>query len=676
MGSAAIIDQFPYKVDVTAHVWIPMPDGVRLSAKLWVPRVHDEGEKFPVVLEAIPYRKDDICLEDDSVRMAYVAGHGYICARVDLRGSGDSEGILYDEYCEQEQADLCNVIDWLSKLPMSSGKVGMTGISWSGFNSLQAAAKRPEALRAIITVCSTDDRYDNDVHYMGGSPLAFYINWWGAIMHEFNMRPPDPAIVGKRWESMWRERLAQNTHLTDKWLAHQRRDECWKCGSVCEDYSAICCPVLAVGGWFDGYTDAIVRLLDNLGVCTKAIIGPWGHVWPECPVPGPAIGFLQENVRWWDRWLKGADNGVESDPTVRYYLQDACELTPDLAFRPGRWMQTESLTRRESMRFSFSADGMLLEKSKTAKPGILEHPSPLTCGSQVDTWLPMGSNIDLPSEQSPDDERSLCFTSSPFEGDAAVVGNPVIHLRVASDKPCAFAFVRLCDVYPDGSSQLITRGSLNLTHRVSHEKPEALEPGVFYDVDIPLKVIAQVIPAGHRLRIAISTSYWIWIWPSPELATLSIDCSESYASLPVAGNDDRPLAVPFAEPQIARGEAPERIPTDGYVSERAIDAATGEIVYSRKTDDFKSMTTPSGITVKSEKTAVYAITEGDPLSARMETLRHETFSRSGWEVDIEVTSAMSCDADGFIIETCSKAVHDGKLVLDETHLARIPRDLN
>lgn len=211
-----IVETFSYRVQVIAHCWVPLHDGIRLSAKLWVPQVQTPREKFPVILEAIPYRKDDICLEDDSVRMSYFAGNGYICARLDLRGSGDSEGVLTDEYSEQEQEDICEAIQWLANLDQSNGNVGMTGISWSGFNSLQVAAKCPPALKAVITVCSTDDRYDNDVHYMGGSPLAFYMNWWGAIMHEFDMRPPDPAVVGDAWEKMWRERLAQNTHLSDK----------------------------------------------------------------------------------------------------------------------------------------------------------------------------------------------------------------------------------------------------------------------------------------------------------------------------------------------------------------------------------------------------------------------------------------------------------------------------
>ncbi len=685
-SQAQVRTSFPYEVEVVEHEWVPLSDGVRLSIKLWKPVPKVEGERFPAVLEAIPYRKDDVCLLDDSVRMAYVAGYGYLCARVDLRGSGDSEGVLFDEYSYQETTDICEVIAWLAALPECTGNVGMTGISWSGFNSLQTAARRPDALKAIITVCSTDDRYDNDVHYMGGSLLAFYQNWWGAIMHEFGLRPPDPAIVGDAWEGMLDERMANDPYLTERWLTHQRRDSYWHTGSVCEDYSAIACPVLAIGGWTDGYTDAILRLLDHLGACTKAIIGLWGHTWAERPVPGPAVGILQENVRWWDRWLKGIENGAEKDPTVRYYLMDACKLSPSLGFRPGSWFEAPSITTPEHVReLALAADGSLACEPATGAAksagaadgsGILTHCSSLLCGTQVDTWLPMGSNIDLPSEQTPDDERSLCFDSPELTEDLPIVGQPVVRLRVAADQPEAFVFARLCDVWPDGESHLITRGNLNLTHRDSNADPTPLEPGTFYDVEIPMKAVAQVVPAGHKVRLALSTSYWIWIWPSPKKATISVDCAASELRLPVQNEGDRPLARPFGPAEIAYGERPRIVPNDGFHAIREYDPETGEMSYTRITNDYDSMETPSGMRLTMNKTATYRINEHDPLSAEMETVRGETFSREGWVIDIEVRSKMTCDAEDFHVWTKSKVSHNGKALLDEERTSSVPRDLN
>lgn len=676
-----VVDSFDYAFHTKEHSWIPLSDGVRLSVKLWIPEPKQQGETFPVILEAIPYRKDDVSLWDDSVRMEYFAGNGYLCARLDLRGSGDSEGFLSDEYSMREQLDICEAIAWLADLPLSNGNVGMTGISWSGFNSLQVAQHRPPALKSIITVCSTDDRYDNDVHYMGGSLLGFYQNWWGSIMHEFNLRPADPRIVGEAWRPMQMERMNCNPQLTSIWLAHQNRDDYWKPGSVCENYGNLECSVLAVGGWTDGYTDAIVRLIDNCDTLVQGIIGPWGHTWPERGIPGPAIGFLQVCLRWWDHWLKGVDNGVEKDPTMRFYLQDACKLTPDCSFRPGAWYETDVFTgSRPTASLGLTAAGALVDaadaKAHSAETGCVSHCSPLTVGTQVDTWLPMGSPIDLPQEQTPDDEKSLTFTSAELSRDMSVVGQPTVHLRISADKPEAFVFARLCDVWPDGSSHLITRGNLNLAHRDSHEFPEALEPGTFYDVDIPLKAVAQTIPAGHRVRLSLSTSYWPWIWPSKEQATITVDTADSRFSLPLLGDNDKPLAVAFPEPQIARGESCETLKEGAAFSRRTYDEKTGIMDFSRSTDDCSLQKTPSGFEFGATKWTRYLINENDPLSARMESTRESTFSRDDWKIETKVFSSMSCTYDDFIVETNTEVRENGKTVHRETHCETIPRVFN
>ena len=182
--------------------WIPLSDGSRLCARVWLPE-SASWRPVPAILEYLPYRRGDVTALEDSLIHPYFAARGYASVRVDIRGSGDSDGILTDEYSEQEHRDALEVIGWLAEQPWCSGAVGMMGISWSGFNSLQVAALRPPALRAIITACSTDDRYDNDVHYYGGVPLGYYLLPWASAMMAFNVRPPDPAIVGDRWRELW-----------------------------------------------------------------------------------------------------------------------------------------------------------------------------------------------------------------------------------------------------------------------------------------------------------------------------------------------------------------------------------------------------------------------------------------------------------------------------------------
>jgi hypothetical protein len=254
-----------------------------------------------------------------------------------MRGSGDSDGLLLDEYLPQEQSDACEVIAWIASQPWCTGKVGMMGISWGGFNSLQVAACQPPALKAIITVCSTDDRYTDDCHYMGGCVLGSDMLNWASIMFTYNGLPPDPAVVGERWREMWFHRLENTPPFIESWLSHQQRDAFWKQGSVDENYSAIRCAVYAVGGWVDPYTNSIPRLLEGLPGPRKGLIGPWAHSYPHSAVPKPAIGFLQECLRWWDFWLKDINTGIMAEPMLRFWMPEAVAPEPREGFWPGRW---------------------------------------------------------------------------------------------------------------------------------------------------------------------------------------------------------------------------------------------------------------------------------------------------------------------------------------------------
>ena len=226
-----------YRVRTVENTWIPLSDGTRLAARIWMP---EDAERSPVpaILEYIPYRKRDFTRARDEPIHRYFAGHGYAAVRVDLRGSGDSDGVLFDEYLLQEQLDAVEVIAWLSEQPWCSGSVGMMGISWGGFNALQVAAHRPPALGAVITLCSSDDRYADDVHYMGGCSINDNLRW-ASTMFSHNARPPDPTVVGDRWRDMWMDRLEGSGLWVKNWLEHQRRDEFWKHGSGCGDYSKI-----------------------------------------------------------------------------------------------------------------------------------------------------------------------------------------------------------------------------------------------------------------------------------------------------------------------------------------------------------------------------------------------------------------------------------------------------
>ncbi|TKB45677.1 MAG: CocE/NonD family hydrolase, partial [Mesorhizobium sp.] len=289
---------------------------------VWMP---DDAadDPVPAILEHLPYRKRDGTIYRDQLTHPYFAGHGYASIRVDMRGNGDSEGLMDDEYSEQELQDAYDVIAWAAAQPWCNGNVGMMGISWGGFNCLQVASKQPPALKAVISLCSTVDRYADDIHYKGGCLLIENFGW-ASTMLSYSSRPPDPLLAGdNRWRDLWLTRLENQPFLAPLWLKHQHRDAYWKRGSICEDYPAIHAAVLSIGGWHDGYRNTISHLAANIEAPVKGIVGPWIHKYPHYAAPEPRIGFLQEALRWWDRWLKDIDTGVEADPAYRAYVMDS-----------------------------------------------------------------------------------------------------------------------------------------------------------------------------------------------------------------------------------------------------------------------------------------------------------------------------------------------------------------
>ncbi|MEO0921876.1 MAG: CocE/NonD family hydrolase, partial [Pseudomonadota bacterium] len=180
------VTDFPHKIEKHDPVWIEMTDGVRLAATIWRPV---NAEPVPAILEFLPYRRMDGTAERDALTHPYFAGHGYACIRIDMRGSGDSDGVLTGEYLSQEQDDAVTIIAWLAQQEWCDGNVGMIGISWGGFNGLQVAARQPKALKAIVSICSTDDRYADDIHYMGGC-LLLDNPWRRCVEREHVGMPP------------------------------------------------------------------------------------------------------------------------------------------------------------------------------------------------------------------------------------------------------------------------------------------------------------------------------------------------------------------------------------------------------------------------------------------------------------------------------------------------------
>ncbi|MGO4909555.1 CocE/NonD family hydrolase [Pseudorhodobacter sp. W20_MBD10_FR17] len=510
-----VVTEFPFAVMEEEDVGIVMPDGCRLSARIW--RAKGAGA-VPAILEYIPYRKRDGTLARDEQMHPYFAGHGYAAVRVDMRGNGDSQGLMTDEYTAQELQDACDVIAWLAAQDWCNGAVGMMGKSWGGFNCLQTAFLQPPALKAVVTVCSTTDRFADDIHFKGGCLLGENLGW-GGVMLSYSSRPADP-VLRPDWRADWLARLEAEPFLAPRWASHQARDAYWTHGSICEDFSRMQVPVLSFSGWADNYMNTSAHLVRNVAGA-KAIVGPWVHQYPHQAVPGPAIGFLDEALRWWDRWLKGVQNGAESDPAYRTYMLDSAAPDASAPHRKGIWLAEDALpsTRVTVAEMSLTAGGVL-----GGAGGALEQVvcTPPDLGLMAGEFFPMGLNAEMPGDQARDDALSVCFEGAVLDAPLAMQGAARLRLRLRSDKPRAFIVARLCDVAPNGQSVRIAHGMLNLCHRDSMEAPSHLAPGEDVDVEVVLDDMAYRVAAGHHLRLALSTTYWPFLCPSPEAATLTL----------------------------------------------------------------------------------------------------------------------------------------------------------
>ncbi len=642
-----IVTDFPRAVREIEHILIPLSDGTKLAARIWLP---EDAEQHPVpaILEYLPYRKRDGTFERDALTHPYLAGHGYAAVRVDIRGCGESDGLLFDEYARQEQDDALEVIAWLASQPWCNGAVGMMGISWGGFNGLQVAARRPPALKAIITLCSTDDRYRDDVHFMGGALLTATFGW-ASFFFGSMCRPPDPVLVGERWRAMWLDRLENIPLFLEPWVRHQRRDDYWKHGSVCEDYSAIQCAVYAVGGWTDGYTNTIPRLLAHLTAPRKGLIGPWAHNYPHFALPGPQIGFLQEALRWWDHWLKGIDTGVMDEPMLRAWMTESVRPAPYHEELPGRWIAASSWPPPEtSVHRLFLTDDGLLPHGRRLTPRAVC--SSQTIGKDAGSWCPFGRSADQSGDQREDDAGSLLFETTPLDETIEIFGAAVVTLDVECDKAVANLAVRLCDVHPDGASLRVTYGILNLTRREGVAGAEPLLPRHCYRVRIELNDAGSVIPAGHRIRLALSTSYWPIIWPAPERATVTV--LGGTLDLPVRRRSDTAAMLPSLP-------GPETAPP-----ERTTVIGPGLVSIDR-----------IGLEVGSEGKFHCHIEGDDPLSAVAEMQQTQTISRGEWRTRIETRVRMSCTHDDFLLRATMQAWDGETKVCDREWDYSVPRDL-
>ncbi len=668
--SIATVTDFPRKVKEVENLWITLSDGCRLAARMWLPEDAEENP-VPALLEYLPYRKRDGTHVRDALTHPYFAGHGYAAIRVDMRGNGDSEGLMFDEYAKQEQDDALEVIAWIASQKWCSGKVGMFGISWGGFNALQVAARKPPALKAIVTICSTDDRYEDDVHYKGGTVINEMLGW-AATMLSYSSRPPDPKIVGNKWRKMWMQRLENEPFLAIDWLKHPHRDAYWKHGSVCEYFAAVEAPTLVVGGWNDAYSNAIPRLMKGLRTTRKAIIGPWAHKYPHFAVPEPRIGFLQECLRWWDQWLKGTHTKISTDPDYRYYVMEPWKPGTFPEKIEGRWLGDSfwGFGPVETKKWSLNASGI---GPTPQEEQALTVCSKQTTGADGGEYCIIWLGPEFPGDQRRDDAQSITFDTPALITDIDIVGQPAVELEFSADKPVAHIAVRLNDVWPSGEVSRITYHLQNLCMRDSRELPMPLEPGKRYKMKIKLDDIAWRVPKGHKLRVAISTAYFPMMWPAPEPVTLTVYTGKSQLHLPIRKQSANETPVVWPPAEAAPPVEMTELQKPWNKRETVIDEATGELRIEIVDDFGEQELHPHGMIISGAGRESYSIMPDDPLSAKMETHWTEVRRRGTWNTRTETYGRMTATKTHWVLWGKIEAFEGKKKVFEKEFNEEIPR---
>jgi predicted acyl esterase len=628
------------------YVWIPMSDGACLSARLYLPDGDDRP--WPVLLEALPYRKDDLTASYASEYRRLRDEGRFAVARVDLRGTGASDGLATDEYPPEEQSDLLEVIAWLAAQPWSNGNVGMFGTSYSGFNSLQMACEQPPELKAICAIYATDDRWTDDVHWRGGALRLVDLVDYDHYMTPMNVLPPVPAVWGDGWEEEWHRRLETNEPWVLTWLRESTHGEYWDHGSVrlggtSAGYERIRVPTMIVAGWADGYRNNTFRTVARLsaqGTPHRLLAGPWAHADPTTAMPGPRIDFDAELAGWFDHWLRGVGDHQDG---CDVFVRTSTRPEPDLDLHEGFWLRLPSVP------------------ATTTEVLPLPGPHVLTVHPDVGTaaWIDCAGHLPWgqSGDQRLDDARSLRWNLKPPV--APVVGHPLLRVSVSADRPAASLSVKVCDVFPDGTSALVTRGSLDLAFRSSvHGDPEPLEPGTPYEVEVVLDACAYQWTPGQVLRVSVAGADWPNTVAPPHPVLLTVHAAA--LELPVLTQD-------WPSPSFAPGAAHSAESAEGIAWEIHDDVLARTT--TARTVSVSEYDTPyDGRALEDYRGEVSVDRRTFAQRAHADT----TLSLSWPGVDIRVRSVMDVVVEGGRVDATSRTVaeRDGAVVSERTWVSR------
>ncbi|MEH6632952.1 MAG: CocE/NonD family hydrolase [Halopseudomonas aestusnigri] len=665
------------------NIWIPLADGRKLSARVWLPECSDTNKgtitSVPAIFEYLPYRKRDGTAPRDESTYPAFARAGYAGVRVDISGTGESDGVFDDEYSPRELADGVEVINWIAAQDWCNGNLGMMGISWGGFNGLQIAAMRPEPLKAVISIGSTTDRYNSDIHYKDGCHLNSNLSWSG-VMQCYAYRAPDPILVGDRWKGMWLERLEGSKLILDEWLMHQRFDDFWKHGSIGQNYNDIEIPCLVISGWADAYKNAPPDAAENLPGVAKAINGPWVHKYPHFAYPHPRADFHKEALRWWDRWLKDEPNGAEDLPDYRAYISQNVRPSRWREYEEGRWVQEQHWPSPEisNQNWFLNPDhGLSLNAGSTEELSIC---SPEDTGIECGEVFALKPDAETPGDQRIDDAGSLVFETGILDQAVEILGRTKLSLKVTIDAPLGNLAVRLIDVHPDGVSHRVSYGVLNLAHRNGNEAPEKMVPGKAENVTVVLDEAGYRFLPGHQIRVSISTAYWPLIMPSPYHVTASIPFGvDAVLSLPV-----RKTSILAAdsrdEVDMPRPDNTDPLPHYKEISPSTVDRwvrkglSKNETQYNVEEDSGETEVPEHGLRHRYLRSENWTINPETPEGATARSGWTCWMSRGDWSIRLETEVRMTMKSDCFEISGDMKAFETDQQIFVRSFNKTVERD--
>ncbi|MEM8853795.1 MAG: CocE/NonD family hydrolase [Pseudomonadota bacterium] len=653
------------------HVAIPMPDGTVLAARLWRP-TSAHAKPVPVLFEAIPYRKADMVRARDERNHPFFAANGYACLRVDMRGSGDSGGHMDDMYTEDEQSDVRHVIAWIVDQPWCNGSVGMFGTSWGGTASLQAAVSAHPALKAVIAVCATHDRYEDDIHHKGGCLITDSIEW-GATLPAILALPPTPA-VGPQWLALWRERLDHLPFPLERWVAEEARGAYWRHGSVRHRWDDLTVPVLAIGGWADRYSNSVMSLVDARPDLAWGVVGPWGHHYPDQGKPGPAMGFQTLALEWWNAWLK---DGTPLDwPKLKVWLGGFDPPHNALETRQGGWIATPPAGKTSTPRtFVLKGEGALAaHPSADDEDARWTVPLDLAVGASGGDTGYFGRHGGRPLDQCAEDQLSLVFQTEPLEEDLILYGAANVVLSVDVPDPPPQLAIRLNELAADGSCARVCLSLLNLALDADLDAPAAPQPSERRTITIAFHSTAHRFTAGHRIRLAISASYWPMAWPAPGRTTATV--RGGTLTLPVLNGDpdtlrtDVPPAVEMVpHSTITVVDAPE-IVRHAFVDG---DSTRHQGWHQPRTTLHYSATNTA---FSYETSADHSIDPGEPLSATSRFDHALWLDRPDGTAHVRAHAAVHADAHHYYLSGEVLTTWNGEVVGHKTFNPTVPRRLS